>query len=358
MLGAELIHLESTPRPDGTRLIAGIPATEDQWWERSPIFSALNTNKKSLTLDFQTERGRELLRRLIPTCDVIVENFTPRVIDQLGLDFDSVRALRDDVDHGADARFRARRAVAGQPRVRLHHRGRLRAELAHRLSRTAIPYEPYSVGDPNAGVHALNASAAGARAPASDGRGRCSSRPPWSTRRSTSPPSRSSNTPPTGHCCSATGNRGPAAAPQNLYRTADVDEFGRADCWVAIAVTTNRQWEALRDAIGRPGWAMDPELADDAGRRAQPRPHRRAAGRVVPARARGDEIVETLWAAGVPVAKVMQPHRQTELPQLRHRGFFEHVGHPVNVAASHSTLPVRLSNGPERFHRHARAAAR
>jgi crotonobetainyl-CoA:carnitine CoA-transferase CaiB-like acyl-CoA transferase len=84
MLGAELIHLESTTRPDGTRLIAGIPATEDQWWERSPIFSALNTNKKSLTLDFGTERGRDLLRRLIPTCDVIVENFTPRVIDQLG----------------------------------------------------------------------------------------------------------------------------------------------------------------------------------------------------------------------------------------------------------------------------------
>lgn len=57
MLGAELIHLESTPRPDGTRLIAGIPVSVDQWWERSPIFSGLNTNKKSLTLDFQTEQA-------------------------------------------------------------------------------------------------------------------------------------------------------------------------------------------------------------------------------------------------------------------------------------------------------------
>jgi crotonobetainyl-CoA:carnitine CoA-transferase CaiB-like acyl-CoA transferase len=67
----------------------------------------------------------------------------------------------------------------------------------------------------------------------------------------------------------------------------------------------------------------------------------------------GDVIVEKLWAVGIPVAKVMQPHRQTELPQLRHRRFFEHVGHPVNVAASHSTLPVTLSNGPEHFHRAA-----
>ena len=44
-------------RPDGTRLIAGIPVTEDQWWEKSPIFSGLNTNKKGLTLDLQSDRG-------------------------------------------------------------------------------------------------------------------------------------------------------------------------------------------------------------------------------------------------------------------------------------------------------------
>ncbi len=63
MLGAEVIHVESTRRPDGTRLIAGIPITEEQWWEKSPIFSGLNTNKKGLTLDLQSPTGRELLMR-------------------------------------------------------------------------------------------------------------------------------------------------------------------------------------------------------------------------------------------------------------------------------------------------------
>ncbi len=96
MLGADVIHVESTRRPDGTRLIAGVPITEDQWWEKSPIFSALNTNKKGLTLDLQTSRGRELLSRLIATCDVIAENFTPRVLDQIGLDFAAVQAIRPD----------------------------------------------------------------------------------------------------------------------------------------------------------------------------------------------------------------------------------------------------------------------
>ena len=47
----------------------------------------------------------------------------------------------------------------------------------------------------------------------------------------------------------------------------------------------------------------------------------------------------------------MQPHRQKELPQLAFRGFFEEVGHPVNNPAPHSTLPMRLSRGPDRFHR-------
>jgi crotonobetainyl-CoA:carnitine CoA-transferase CaiB-like acyl-CoA transferase len=65
----------------------------------------------------------------------------------------------------------------------------------------------------------------------------------------------------------------------------------------------------------------------------------------------GDEIVETLWEAGVPVAKVMQPHRVGDLPQVVHRGFYERVEHPVNPTARHSTLPMRISARPQRFHR-------
>jgi len=146
------------------------------------------------------------------------------------------------------------------------------------------------------------------------------------------------------------GNRGPTAAPQNLYRSAESDEFGRDDSWVAIAVQTDAQWEALRAALGSPDWSADPALSCAEGRR--------AAHDVVDdhlaawCRTRtGDVIVENLWGAGVPVAKVMQPHRQTELPQLRHRRFFEHVGHPVNPVAPYSTLPVTLANGPAAFHR-------
>ena len=72
------------------------------------------------------------------------------------------------------------------------------------------------------------------------------------------------------------GNRGPAAAPQNLYRADEIDEFGRADCWVAVAVATDEQWAGLRDALGRPEWATSDELANVAGPTRPSRSDRRA----------------------------------------------------------------------------------
>lgn len=348
MLGAEVIHLESTARPDGTRLIAGIPATEDQWWERSPIFSALNTNKKGLTLDFQTEAGRDLLRRLIATCDVVVENFTPRVIDQIGLDFESVRALRDGVimlrmpGFGLDGPWRDNPAFAY-----IIEDATGLSWLTGFADRT--PFEPYSVGDPNAGIHALNALLLALEHRRRTGEAVLVESAMADAALNIAAEQVIEHS-AYGALLQRDGNRGPTAAPQNIYRCADIDEFGRADSWVAIAVATDEQWGALRDALGRPDWAADSALSTATGRRAR---HDLLDERLAEwcAARGGDEIVETLWPAGVPVAKVMQPHRQTELPQLRHRRFFEFVGHPVNPAAPHSTLPITLSDGPTDVHR-------
>src|ERR1700739_3923241 len=145
------------------------------------------------------------------------------------------------------------------------------------------------------------------------------------------------------------GNRGPTGAPQDLYRTADIDEFGRLDSWIAIAVATDEQWERLCDALGSPCWATDPTLSTAAGRRARQDLIDQRLAAWCEHRS-GDNIVATLWDAGVPVAKVMQPHRQTELEQLAFRGFFEEVEHPVNGRAKLSTVPMRFSGGPAEFH--------
>jgi crotonobetainyl-CoA:carnitine CoA-transferase CaiB-like acyl-CoA transferase len=347
MLGADVIHVESTRRPDGTRLIAGIPITEDQWWEKSPIFSGLNTNKKGLTLDLQSAAGRDVLMRLIATSDVIVENFTPRVLDQIGLDFAAVQAVRPDAimlrmpGFGLDGPWRDNPAFAYV------------IEAASGISWLTgypdrNPYEPYSVGDPNAGVHALNALLLALEHRRRTGQGVHIEAAMVDAALNVAAEQVIEYS-AYGAVLQRDGNRGPTAAPQNLYRTNEIDEFGRRDCWVAVAVATGEQWAGLCHALGGPDWATDSALANADGRG---RHHDLIDDHLTAwcETRTGDDIVEALWSDGVPVAKVMQPHRQSELPQLAVRGFFEDVEHPVNARAPHSTLPFKLSRGPEYIH--------
>jgi crotonobetainyl-CoA:carnitine CoA-transferase CaiB-like acyl-CoA transferase len=347
LLGAEVIHVESTRRPDGTRMIAGIPITEDQWWEKSPIFEALNTNKKGLTLDLQSPRGRELLRELIATCDVIVENFTPRVLDQIGLDFATVQSIRPDT------------VLVRMPGFGLEGPWRDNPAFAYVIESASgvswltgypdrTPYDPYSIGDPNAGVHALNAILLALEHRRRTGEGVFVEAAMVDAALSISAEQVIEYS-AYGALLERAGNRGPTAAPQNLYLSADTDEFGRLDCWVAIAVATDEQWDSLCRALGSPSWATDPGLSTEASRRT----HQDSIDEQLAAWCRHrsrDEVVKTLWDAGVPVAKVMQPHRQTELEQLAFRDFFEEVDHPVNGPARLSTVPMRFSAGPHKFH--------
>jgi crotonobetainyl-CoA:carnitine CoA-transferase CaiB-like acyl-CoA transferase len=349
MLGADVIHVESTRRPDGTRLIAGIPVTEEQWWEKSPIFSGLNTNKRGLTLDLQSSAGRELLSKLIAAADVIVENFTPRVLDQIGLDFAAVQAVRPDAimlrmpGFGLDGPWRDNPAFAYV------------IEAAAGISWLTgypdrNPYEPYSIGDPNAGIHALNALLLALEHRRRTGQGVLVEAAMVDAAINVAAEQVIEYS-AYGALLERAGNRGPTAAPQNLYRTNEIDEFGRLDCWVAIAITTDGQWSGLAEALGRPEWATDPALSTAAGRRERHDLIDEHLAAWCEQRS-GDEIVDILWGNGVPVGKVMQPHRQTELAQLEFRGFFEDVDHPVNAPTNHSTLPFKLSRGPARIHRH------
>lgn len=347
MLGADVIHVESTRHPDGTRLIAGVPVTEDQWWERSPIFSGLNTNKRGITLNLQSGAGRELLKKLIATADVVVENFTPRVLESMGLTYEAVNAVKPDIvmvrmpGFGLDGPWRDSPAFAYV------------IEAAAGISWLTgypdlNPFEPYSVGDPNAGIHALNAILLALEHRRRTGEGSMVEAAMVDAALNVAAEQVIEYS-AYGALLQRAGNRGPTAAPQNLYLTNEIDEFGREDCWVAIAVATDEHWAGLRQALGRPVWATAGELGTAAGRHA----HHDLIDRHLAtwcAERTGDQIVTALWDNGVPVAKVLQPHRQTEIPQLASRGFFEYVDHRVNPSTRHSTLPFRSSRGPDRVH--------
>ena len=138
------------------------------------------------------------------------------------------------------------------------------------------------------------------------------------------------------------GNHGPVAAPQNLYACRGVEQ------WIALAVVTDAQWQALVELLGRPAWATDPALAMGAGRRAS---HERLDGELAPwlaARER-DALVAELLARGIPAAPVLHPREAASNPQLRARGFFESHTHPVTGTHELPGLPMRFS-GLERWY--------
>jgi crotonobetainyl-CoA:carnitine CoA-transferase CaiB-like acyl-CoA transferase len=351
LLGAEVIHLESPGRPDGARLVGGVPQTEEQYWEKGPIFAALNTNKKSLTIDLGDPRGTELVRRVIGTCDVVLENYTPRVLDQLGLDYDTLRAEKQDLimlrmpGFGLEGPWRDLSAFA----FVIEDASGLTWLTGHP---DLLPWEPYCVGDPNAGLHAVFGLMLALRHRERTGEGGLVEAAMVDAAVNVAAEQVTEFS--AYHALlSRGGNRGPMAAPQNVYQVAGPDEWGRDDCWVAIAVANDEQWAALRRALGDPEWAAEPEFATVAGRvhgHDRIDAYLQAWCRDRPA----DEVVDRLWGAGVPVGKVVQPHRQPELAQFESRGFFEEVVHPVSGSSRYSTLPMKFSRGPRRLHeRHA-----
>lgn len=89
--GADVIKVER-PGGDPARRLPPF-AADDPHPERSLLFAYLNTSKKSVTLDLKTPTGRSLFHRLLADADILVENFAPRVMPSLGLDYESLSSI-------------------------------------------------------------------------------------------------------------------------------------------------------------------------------------------------------------------------------------------------------------------------
>jgi crotonobetainyl-CoA:carnitine CoA-transferase CaiB-like acyl-CoA transferase len=97
LLGAEVVHVESPKRPDGMRTRSVKPPSEADWLEWSSTFHANNASKLAVSIDLNSPGGIDLARSLIGNCDVMIENFSPRVMDHLGLDGAHVCEIRQDI---------------------------------------------------------------------------------------------------------------------------------------------------------------------------------------------------------------------------------------------------------------------
>jgi crotonobetainyl-CoA:carnitine CoA-transferase CaiB-like acyl-CoA transferase len=338
--GADVVKVESIQRPDGIRYSGGMRTDVDDWWEYGWVFHATNTNKRSVTLDLGSDEGRRLFTELAAGADVVVENFSPRVMDHFGLTADVLLQVNPKL------------VVARMPAFGLDGPWRERVGFAPTMEQIAglawvtglpedPPVTPRGACDPLAGVHAAFAVLAALHFAERTGAGQQVELPMLETvlNATAIQPIESEVF---GITLSRRGNRGHGSAVQNLYRCAGPD-----DDWIAVTVRDDQQWRALVDLMDRPSWC-DEGLATVAGRRERADDIDRRlqdwfAGQDL------ELTVERLAGAGIPAAPVVSPSLVTENPQLRDRGFFEALDHPSTGAGLYPCPPFAPLAGQRRW---------
>ncbi len=347
MHGADVIHVESPAHPDGIRAHTIKTVADTRWWEYSPLFNGPNTNKRDVTIDMSTDRGRQLGLRLIAQCDVVAENYSPRVMEHWGIDDSTVRAVRPDIIFLRMPAF----GLTGPWRDRTGY-----AQNMEQVSGMAWvtgfsegpPHVPNGVCDPIAGTHATAALLLALEHRRRTGEGMMVEVAMIGGALNVAA-EQVIEYEAYGHLMQRQGNRG-VGAPQNLYLTNDQSPGGLRDTWVAIEIDDDQQWAALGRALGNPAWAADPKLSHVEGRRAAHDEIDQHLGAWCGTR-RADDVVDVLWPEGVPVGKVVPPGDTDLIEQHIARGYFEPVRHPLSGVNLHPGYPARSSAGPERFHR-------
>jgi crotonobetainyl-CoA:carnitine CoA-transferase CaiB-like acyl-CoA transferase len=324
-LGADVIKVESITRPDGLRFTSIKSPKTDLWWEWSALSQSANTGKRAMTLDLTKPEGLAIFERLIATADVLIENFTPRVMDQFGLGWDRVHEVNPDV-------VMVRMPAFGLSGPWRDHTGFAQTMecVAGIAWLTGFPDGPPTLVrgacDPLAGMHAVIATMLALAERERTGEG-CMVEATMVEAALNAAAEQVVEFATTGALMTRAGNRGPDALPQGLYPCAGDDE------WVAIAVETDDQWRALVALMQLSDLERRRDAHDAIDAAVQTWTRTRGAA----------DVADALAAVGVPAEVVIAARDVVFNEQLRHRGLFEVGHHPVTGDHELPGLPFRMS---------------
>lgn len=341
--GADVVKVESIQRPDGHRYSGALLREGDDWYERGPLWQGTNLNKRDITLDLSSEAGREIALRLAAEADVVVENYSPRVVEQFGLDYASLAAVNPGVIMVRMPGF----GLAGPWRDYVGWALNIE-QLSGMSAVTGYPDGPpcnlQGPADPIAGVHATVALQAALEHRQRTGEGQLIEVAQIEVGAAvTAEPVIEFSL--SGTVTARVGNRDREYA-QGVYPTVVEDD------WVALSVRDDADWAALAGVIGQPGLTVDTRFASAQARRA----NHGAFDDVVSAWTSGRtaaEVVDALDAAAVPAERVLTPDRMYDIEQLDARKFYQQLRHPITGDHRYPGWPFRMSPGPARHHRSA-----
>jgi crotonobetainyl-CoA:carnitine CoA-transferase CaiB-like acyl-CoA transferase len=346
-LGADSVKVEWATRP-ATRALFWVGPFQDlqrQPHHRAMYFQEMNRNKRGVCIDLAKPDGRAAFLELVRHADVVIENNSARVMPNLGLSYEDLRAVNPDIvmvsmsGYGADGPHRDWVAYGAN----IETTSSLTSITGYpdgQLARTTLFY-----ADPVSGNYGTIATLAALRHRARTGEGQ------WVDI--------SLNEAGVTYCADAllefqrTGqlrapqaNRDPAVAPQGVYRCIGTDN------WVALTVRSAHEWRRVATLIGRPDLAEDPELDDLAARHAR----HDELDEAISAWTAGleqYEVAHALQALGVPAAPVLANWQILPDPHIHARGMYETMVFPVVGAYPTTTWPWRFSRTPARLARPA-----
>lgn len=331
-LGADVIKIESAARLDTLRVTKpfkdGKPGVN-----RSGYFADRNSSKRSITLNLKTARGLDLVKRLIADADLVTNNFTPGVMEKLGLGYETLKALSPRLVFAA----MSMQGASGPQKDDLGY-GLTIAALTGLQHMTGLPdRQPAGTGTnypdhiPNPG-HAAFAILAALRHQRRTGQGQSIDLAQMESTLAMTGPSLM-NYLVNGVVDGRHGNARPGHAPSGVYPCMGNDR------WIAIEVCSEAQWTALARTLDLP---MPDEWRGADGRLRQ----REAIDAEVARRTarRGMmPLARALQEAGVPAGPVYDARDVTQDAQLDHRGHWVTLDHPEMGPSTYNAAPYRFS---------------
>ena len=312
----------------GAGWVTGLPNSDpgERPWNYHPMFVSLYRNKRSFTLDIRQPEGKEILGRLAAMSDAVLENSAVGTMEKLGISYEWLREQRDDIiflrapGYGVTGEYASARTMGAH----------LEGTMGHQILRGYLGADPNS----NSGIFAADYIAATQIALAimmaiwhrnNTGKGQFIEMAQAENAAAMFAQAYM-NYSFNGEVEQAIGNRSIYAsdgqAPSGVYPCISPGgpETGD-DRWIAITVTSNATWDALRAEMGDPEWARDPELGTAAGRAAaQDLIDEKLAEWT--AGFEDDELFVRLQAAGVAAAPVLEASRVLDDPHVQARNLY------------------------------------
>lgn len=330
-LGARVIKVEHPTRGDDTRHW-GPPFVGDQ----SAYFLSINRNKESLSLDLKHPAAREVLERLLPRVDVVVENFRPGTLRPLELDAETLMKRFPRLVYCSISGYGQTGPRASEP----GYDAVIQAEGGLMSVTGSADGPPYRLGvaisDITAGLFAVQGVLAALLARAQSGRGQLvdvgmlDSTAALLTYQGAIYFA-TGQTPP------RMGNRHPTIVPYETFEAADGE--------VVIAVGNDALWRRFCEALQLNDLVDDPRFATNRARVANYEALRPRIAERIATESRATWLARFNYT-GVPAGSVRSVGEVLDDPQLAARGMIQEVQHPTAGPIEVIGPPVKLSETP------------